>query len=111
MGLGLRFGEGEGPVFDRPVRDEHAIAQLPVPDPQTELRYVMDVVATLRGALGARLPLIGFAGSPWTLAPYMVEGRGGSVCERSTGMASAVPEPLTATIGQAPFREAGCLYV
>src|SRR3546814_13161683 len=76
MGLGLRFGEGEGPVLYRPVRDEHAIAQLPVPDPQTELRYVMDAVATIRGALGARLPLIGFAGSPWTLATYMVEGRG-----------------------------------
>src|SRR3546814_12940289 len=87
MGLGLRFGEGEGPVLYRPVRDEHAIAQLPVPDPQTELRYVMDAVATIRCSLGARLPLIGLAGSPWTLATYMVEGRGGSDYACITGMA------------------------
>src|SRR3546814_13288074 len=72
MGLGLRFVEGEGPVFDRPVRDEHAIAHLPVPAPQTELRSVMHAVATIRGALGARLPLIGFAGSS------SAEGRVGS---------------------------------
>ncbi|MFA5938374.1 MAG: uroporphyrinogen decarboxylase [Sinimarinibacterium sp.] len=78
MGLGLHFKEGEGPVFDRPLRDAHAIEALGVPDPETELRYVMDAVRTIRGALGNRLPLIGFAGSPWTLATYMVEGAGGS---------------------------------
>ena len=77
MGLGLRFVEGEGPQFDKPVRSLEAIRQLAVPDPETELRYVMDAVRTIRGALGDRLPLIGFAGSPWTLATYMVEGGGG----------------------------------
>jgi uroporphyrinogen decarboxylase len=77
MGLGLRFVEGEGPVFDRPVRSLDAIKALPVPDPEGELRYVMDAVRTIRGALGDRMPLIGFSGSPWTLATYMVEGRGG----------------------------------
>jgi uroporphyrinogen decarboxylase len=77
MGLGLRFVEGEGPVFDRPLRDAAAVAALPMPDPETELRYVMDAVRTIRGALGCRLPLIGFSGSPWTLATYMIEGGGG----------------------------------
>jgi uroporphyrinogen decarboxylase len=77
MGLGLRFVEGEGPVFDRPIRSIEAIDRLGVPDPEGELRYVMDAVRTIRGALGDRLPLIGFSGSPWTLATYMVEGGGG----------------------------------
>ncbi|MGQ0621598.1 MAG: uroporphyrinogen decarboxylase [Panacagrimonas sp.] len=77
MGLGLRFVEGEGPKFDRPLRSVEAIRNLAVPDAETELRYVMDAVRTIRGALGTRLPLIGFAGSPWTLATYMVEGGGG----------------------------------
>ena len=76
MGLGLYFAEGEGPKFERPVRDEAAVANLAVPDPQRELRYVMDAVSTIRGALGGRVPLIGFSGSPWTLACYMVEGGG-----------------------------------
>lgn len=77
MGLGLRFVEGEGPVMDRPLRTVEAIRQLGVPDPEGELRYVMDAVRTIRSALGDRLPLIGFSGSPWTLATYMVEGGGG----------------------------------
>ena len=77
MGLGLRFVEGEGPRFDRPLRSVEAIRRLGVPDPEGELRYVMDAVRTIRGALGDRLPLIGFSGSPWTLATYMVEGGGG----------------------------------
>jgi uroporphyrinogen decarboxylase len=75
MGLGLTFAEGEGPRFARPVRDEAAVAALAVPDPET-LRYVFDAVASIRRALGGRVPLIGFAGSPWTLACYMVEGGG-----------------------------------
>lgn len=74
MGLGLYFAEGEGPRFQHPVRDAAAIEKLGVPDPQAELRYVMDAVRTIRGALGDTLPLIGFAGSPWTLSTYMVEG-------------------------------------
>ncbi len=78
MGLGLRFVDGEGPVFERPVRDEHDIARLAVP-PRERLQYVYDAVAQIRRALVAgdgrqRVPLIGFSGSPWTLACYMVEG-------------------------------------
>lgn len=74
MGLGLHFVEGEGPVFDRPLRTAAAIHALGVPDPETELRYVMDAVRTIKSALSGSVPLIGFAGSPWTLATYMVEG-------------------------------------
>ena len=78
MGLGLYFADGEGPRFERPVRDEAAVAALSVPDPEGELRYVMDAVRTIRRALAGRVPLIGFSGSPWTLACYMVEGGGSS---------------------------------
>lgn len=74
MGLGLYFEEGEGPRFKNPVRDEKQIAALGVPDPEQELRYVMDAVRTIRRELNGRVPLIGFSGSPWTLATYMVEG-------------------------------------
>ena len=75
MGLGLSFAAGEGPRFANPVRDEAAVAALEVPD-MARLRYVFDAVASIRRALGGRVPLIGFAGSPWTLACYMVEGGG-----------------------------------
>jgi uroporphyrinogen decarboxylase len=78
MGLELFFIEGEGPRFAQPLRTEAAIRQLAVPDVATELRYVMDAVRTIRAALQDRVPLIGFAGSPWTLACYMVEGQGSS---------------------------------
>ena len=75
MGLGLSFAEGEGPRFARPLRDEAAVAALQVPD-MDKLRYVFDAVSSIRQALAGRVPLIGFAGSPWTLACYMVEGAG-----------------------------------
>jgi uroporphyrinogen decarboxylase len=74
MGLGLHFVEGEGPAFERPVRDAASIAKLGVPDPEQDLGYVMDAVRMIRQSLAGRVPLIGFAGSPWTLATYMVEG-------------------------------------
>jgi uroporphyrinogen decarboxylase len=74
MGLGLAFVEGEGPRLARPVRDEAAIARLAAPRPEAELRYVLDAVREIRRALAGRVPLIGFAGSPFTLACYMVEG-------------------------------------
>jgi uroporphyrinogen decarboxylase len=76
MGLGLYFAEGEGPRFERPLRDEAAILRLAVPDPAAELRYVLDAVAETRRALAGRVPLIGFSGSPYTLACYMIEGSG-----------------------------------
>ena len=84
MGLGLSFAEGEGPRFERPLRDEADVARLAVPD-MARLRYVFDAVASIRTALTTtdaqgrrwgRVPLIGFSGSPWTLACYMVEGKG-----------------------------------
>ena len=75
LGVGLSFAEGEGPRFERPVRDEAAVARLAVPD-MAKLRYVFDAVASIRRALAGRVPLIGFSGSPWTLACYMVEGAG-----------------------------------
>ena len=75
MGLGLSFAMGEGPKFERAVRDEAAVAQLAVPD-MDKLRYVFDAVTSIRKALNGRVPLIGFSGSPWTLACYMVEGAG-----------------------------------
>src|SRR5690348_10499279 len=77
MGLGLTFAEGEGPRFERPIRDEADVARLAAPDLE-RLRYVFDAVAEIRRALNGRVPLIGFAGSPWTLACYMVEGAGSS---------------------------------
>lgn len=75
MGLGLSFALGEGPRFAHPVRDEAAVARLAVPD-MDKLRYVFDAVTSIRRALDGRVPLIGFSGSPWTLACYMVEGAG-----------------------------------
>jgi uroporphyrinogen decarboxylase len=75
MGLGLSFAQGEGPRFATPVRDEASVAKLEVPD-MDKLRYVFDAVTSIRQALNGRVPLIGFSGSPWTLACYMVEGAG-----------------------------------
>lgn len=75
MGLGLSFATGEGPKFAHPVRDEAAVDKLAVPD-MAKLRYVFDAVTSIRQTLRGRVPLIGFSGSPWTLACYMVEGAG-----------------------------------
>ena len=75
MGLGLYFADGEGPRFKNPVRDRRAVEALRVPDPNDELGYVMDAVRVIRRELNGRVPLIGFSGSPWTLATYMVEGQ------------------------------------
>ena len=78
MGLGLYFAEGEGPKFERPLRNEWEIRDLIVPDPVEHLGYVIDAVSSIRKALAGSVPLIGFSGSPWTLATYMVEGQGGT---------------------------------
>jgi uroporphyrinogen decarboxylase len=74
MGLGLFFAEGEGPKFERPLRNEWEIRNLSAPDPSQHLRYVLDAVTQIRKALDNRVPLIGFSGSPYTLACYMIEG-------------------------------------
>ena len=99
MGLGLYFVEGEGPKFERPVRDEADVARLAVPDMETELRYVMDAVRTIRRELDGRVPLIGFSGSPWTLACYMVEGGGSDNYARIKAMAFNRPELLHRMLG------------
>jgi len=74
MGLGLHFADGEGPQFRNPVRTAADVKRLAVPDPEDKLRYVMDAVRLIRRELDGQVPLIGFAGSPWTLATYMIEG-------------------------------------
>jgi uroporphyrinogen decarboxylase len=94
MGLGLYFSQGEGPMFKHPLREEKEIRALKVPDPGAELRYVMDAVAEIRKALDNRVPLIGFSGSPFTLACYMVEGRGGTEFREIKTMLYQRPELL-----------------
>ena len=94
MGLGLSFSEGEGPVFARPVRSATDIARLSAPDPEIELRYVMDAVRLIRRELAGRVPLIGFSGSPWTLATYMVEGGSSKDFARVKGLLYDRPEQL-----------------
>ena len=78
MGLGLYFVDGEGPNFKYPLKDESAIHKLDIPDVEEILGYVFKAVSAIKKALNNQLPLIGFAGSPWTLATYMVEGKGGT---------------------------------
>ena len=94
MGLGLYFAEGEGPKFKRPLRDEAAIKALGAPDPTGELRYVMDAVRSIRAALNGRVPLIGFSGSPFTLACYMVEGGGSDDFRHIKGLLYRRPDLL-----------------
>jgi uroporphyrinogen decarboxylase len=94
MGLGLYFVEGEGPKFERPLRTPADIARLGVPDMDTELRYVMDAVRTIRRALDGSVPLIGFSGSPWTLACYMVEGGGSKDWGRVKALALNEPAAM-----------------
>lgn len=74
MGLELVFRENEGPVFPSPIKSFHDVQALKQPDPEVELKYVMDAVRLIRQEMPANLPLIGFCGSPWTLATYMIEG-------------------------------------
>lgn len=94
MGLGLYFADGEGPRFERPLRDEAAIRALAAPDPEDRLRYVLDAVREIRKALAGRVPLIGFSGSPFTLACYMVQGSGSDDWRELKTMLYARPELL-----------------
>ena len=94
MGLGLYFEEGEGPRFKNPVRRAADVRALGAPDPETNLRYVMDAVRLIRSVLDNRIPLIGFAGSPWTLATYMVEGSSTKTFSRVKGMLYSEPALL-----------------
>lgn len=99
MGLGLYFEEGEGPRFERPLREEWAIRDLSAPDPYDHLGYVMDAVAEIRRALDNSVPLIGFSGSPYTLACYMVEGGGSKEFRHIKTMLYARPDLLHRILG------------
>ncbi|MDR3389567.1 MAG: uroporphyrinogen decarboxylase [Rudaea sp.] len=94
MGMGLSVEEGEGPRLARPVRTRADIDKLGVPDPETDLRYVMDAVRLIRRELNGKVPLIGFAGSPWTLACYMIEGAGSSNFARPKALAWDDPQTM-----------------
>lgn len=98
MGLGLEFVEGEGPRFARPVRTADEIRRLSAPDPEGSLRYVIDAVRLIKRELHGRVPLIGFSGSPWTLATYMVEGQGGTEFRRIKGLMYEQPEQMHALL-------------
>ena len=100
MGVGLAFEEGEGPRIERPVRSARDIAALPVPDIGRELRFVMDAVALVRRELAGRAPLIGFAGSPWTVATYMVEGGSSREFARAKALLYGDPESLHALLAK-----------
>ena len=92
MGLGLYFSEGEGPKFKSPIRTAADIDKLFVPDPEQELKYVMDAVRLIRKNLQGRVPLIGFSGSPWTLATYMVEGSSSKTFSKVKGLMFEQPK-------------------
>ena len=94
MGLGLYFSEGEGPKFKNPIKSTSDVKNLPVPDPEQELRYVMNAVRTIRRELNGSVPLIGFSGSPWTLATYMVEGGTTKDFGKVKGMMFDAPETM-----------------
>lgn len=94
MGLGLHFETGEGPKFSNPVRSKADIDKLPQIDAGTELRYVMDAVSLIRKELNGRIPLIGFSGSPWTLATYMVEGGGTKDFSKVKGLMFSDPAAM-----------------
>ena len=100
MGLGLYFEEGEGPRFANPVRTEADIRALGIPDPESDLGYVMEAVRVIRRELAGRVPLIGFSGSPWTLATYMVEGGGTKNFARSKGMMFDRPDLMHDMLGK-----------
>ncbi|MGT3005680.1 uroporphyrinogen decarboxylase [Pasteurella multocida] len=94
MGLGLSFGVGEGPKFAHPIETQRAVQNLPIPDPEGELQYVMNTVRTIRRELKGEVPLIGFSGSPWTLATYMVEGGSSKAFTKIKKMLYAAPQLL-----------------
>ncbi|WKX26322.1 uroporphyrinogen decarboxylase [Tatumella ptyseos] len=94
MGLGLYFEAGEGPRFSSPIQTLADVKKLPVPDPEQELGYVMNAVRTIRKNLQGEVPLIGFSGSPWTLATYMVEGGGSKAFTKVKKMMYAEPAAL-----------------
>ncbi len=100
MGLGLHFETGEGPRFERPIRDAKAVRQLPILEPEHELGYVINAVRLIRKTLNNKVPLIGFAGSPWTVATYMVEGGSSKNFSMIKKMLYSDPELLKQLLGK-----------
>ena len=100
MGLGLYFEEGEGPKFKSPVSTAADIEKIGIPDPEQELRYVIDAVRLIRSELDGKVPLIGFAGSPWTLATYMVEGGSSKTFSKIKSMLFADPDTAHLLLGK-----------
>ena len=98
MGLGLSFGAGEGPKFARPIEHKIQVDNLPIPDPEGELQYVMNAVRTIRRELKGEVPLIGFSGSPWTLATYMVEGGSSKAFTKIKKMIHALLDKLADSV-------------
>ncbi|NND60066.1 MAG: uroporphyrinogen decarboxylase [Gammaproteobacteria bacterium] len=109
MGRGLYFAEGEGPKFRNPVRSRHDIREIRVPDPQRDLGYVLDAVAGVREKLGNTMPLLGFAGSPWTVATYMVEGGSSKTFSEIRGLLYREPQVLHELLEL--LTQATCLYL
>lgn len=109
MGLGLHFAAGEGPHFHHPVRDQKAVDALPIPCPEKDLGYVMDAMRFTVKACGEKTPVIGFCGSPWTVATYMVEGQG----SRTFGIIKAMMmnEPAMLKMLLQKVAKASCLYL
>ena len=100
MGMELTFGTGEGPKFPQPVSCRADVEKLPIPDPEVELDYVMAAIRTIRKGLDGRVPLIGFTGSPWTLATYMVEGGGSKTFSKVKKMAFDDPAAMHLLLGK-----------
>lgn len=94
MGLGLYFAEGEGPKFERTISNDNDINQLLTPDPEKSLAYVMNAVSLIRKELQGQVPLIGFSGSPWTLATYMVEGGSSKTFPKIKSMLYSQPKTI-----------------
>ena len=100
MGLGLAFAEGEGPKFENPIRSVADVRKLPIPDPEQELRYVTDAVRLIRNTLAGAVPLIGFSGSPWTLATYMIEGGSSKSFTKVKGLMYEQPKLMHELLGK-----------
>lgn len=109
MGLGLHFKTNEGPHFERPIRSQADVDNLPIPDMQNDLGYVMQAIRLTANELHGRAPLIGFCGSPWTVATYMVEGKGSKQFSIIKGMLYQDPKLLGALLEK--VTKASCLYL
>lgn len=109
MGMHLEMVESKGPILHNPIRTKHDVDALKIVDPEKHLRFVMDALAATKRALGGRVPLIGFSGSPWTLAAYMIEGSGGKEFRRAKQLMLDDPETMDALLEK--LATVVCLYL